>query len=76
MKSIFGFVSTYPNHAVYMLCYFFVIVAHEHVVKYNIDSSRTNSYNTWNNLAITYTVFSVVGWFISVSGSKASTDAE
>jgi hypothetical protein len=57
-----------------MLCYFFVIVAHEHVVKYNIDSADSASYQTWNILAIIYTVFAIVGWFISVNGTRAQTD--
>lgn len=58
-----------------MLCYFFIIVAHEHVVKYSINSTSTE-YNTWNILAIIYTVFSLVGWFIAVNGSRSSIETD
>ena len=57
---------------VYMLCYLFVVVAHESAIRYNIDPvANDKSYTTWNALAFVYTAFSIIGWIVAVNGASS-----
>lgn len=54
-----------------MLCYIFVVVAHESAVRYNIDpTASANSYKTWNALAFVYTAFAIIGWVVAINGAS------